>query len=210
MAQHFGTTFQWTLASWYHNIHSNKNTIGVHHYRDVIMGAMVSQITSLTITYSTVYSGADQRKHQSSASLNFVRWFHRWPVNSPHKRPVTRKVFPFDDVFMIVYVPWTQKPPESSNLRIENNAQMTKGCIVEGSVLLPCRKLARRSLQKKMHRFLLNLSRNGNMLLIPSAMFHFYLALIQIIPVVLWMYRFANNVCGFRSQTREITLTAPI
>ena len=56
------------------------------------MGAMASQITSLAIVYSTDYSGADQRKHQSSASLAFVRGIHRWPVNSPHKWPVTRKM----------------------------------------------------------------------------------------------------------------------
>ena len=43
-----------------------------NHYNDVIMGAIASQITSLTIVYSTVYSDADQRKHQSSASLAFV------------------------------------------------------------------------------------------------------------------------------------------
>ena len=49
---------------------------------------------------SPVYSDADQRKHQSSASLVFVRGIHRWPVNSPHKWPVTRKMFPFDDVIM--------------------------------------------------------------------------------------------------------------
>ena len=64
------------------------------------MGAMVSQITSFTIVYLTVYSGADQRKHQSSASLAFVWGINRWPVNSPHKWPVTRKMFPFDDVIM--------------------------------------------------------------------------------------------------------------
>ena len=64
------------------------------------MGAMASQITSLTIVYSTVYSGADQRKHQSPASLAFVLGIHREPVNSPHKWPVTRKMFPFDDVIM--------------------------------------------------------------------------------------------------------------
>ena len=51
---------------------------------------MASQITSLTIVYSTVYSDADQRKHQSSASLAFVRGMQRWLVNSPHKWPVTR------------------------------------------------------------------------------------------------------------------------
>ena len=70
------------------------------HYNDVIMGAMASQLTSLTIVYSTVCSGADQRKHQSSASLAFVRGIHRWPVNSPHKWPVTRKMILFDDAIM--------------------------------------------------------------------------------------------------------------
>ena len=70
------------------------------YYSDVIMGAMASQITGLTIVYSTVYSGADQRKHQSSASMAFVRGIHRWPVYFPHKWPVTRKVFPHDDVIM--------------------------------------------------------------------------------------------------------------
>ena len=70
-------------------------------YSDVIMGTMASQITSLTIVYSTIYWGADQRKHQSSPSLVFVRRIHRWPMNFPNKWPVTRKMFPFDDVFMI-------------------------------------------------------------------------------------------------------------
>ena len=74
------------------------------HYNDVIMSAMASQIASLTIVYSTVYSGADKKKHQSSASLVFVRGIHRWPVNSPHKGPVTRKTLPFDDVIMYVMI----------------------------------------------------------------------------------------------------------
>ena len=64
------------------------------HYNDAIVDVMAAQITSLTIIYSTVYSGTDQRKHQSSASLVFER------VNSPQKWPVTRKMFPFDDVNM--------------------------------------------------------------------------------------------------------------
>ena len=64
---------RWTLA------------LLVSHYRDVIMGTMASQINSLIIVYSTVYSGAVQRKYQSSRSLAFVRGIHRWPVNSPHK-----------------------------------------------------------------------------------------------------------------------------
>ena len=72
----------------------------IYHYSDVIISAMASQITSSRIVYSTVYSGTDQRKHQSSASLAFVRWIHRWPENSPHKGPLTRKMFPFDDVIM--------------------------------------------------------------------------------------------------------------
>ena len=82
---------------------------GLHHYNDVIMVAIASQITSLSIVFPTVYSDADQRKHQSSASLAFVQGIHRWPVNqgirrwpvnSPHKWPVTRKMFPYDDVIM--------------------------------------------------------------------------------------------------------------
>ena len=71
------------------------------HYNDVIMGAIASQITSLTIVYSTVYSDADQSKHQSSTSLAFVRGIHRGPGNSPHKGPVTQKMIPFDDVIMV-------------------------------------------------------------------------------------------------------------
>ena len=70
------------------------------HYNDFIMSTIASQITSLTIVYSSVYSGADQRKDQSSASLAFVLGIHRGPVNSPHKGPVTRKMFPFDDIIM--------------------------------------------------------------------------------------------------------------
>ena len=65
------------------------------------MSAMTTQIINLTIVYSTFYSGADQRKHQSAASLAFVWRIYRWPVNSPHKRPVTRKMFPFDVVIML-------------------------------------------------------------------------------------------------------------
>ena len=68
-------------------------------YCDVIMGAMASQITSIAVVYSIVYS-ADQRKHQSSTQPAFVWGIHRWPVNSPHKGPVTRKMFLFGDVFM--------------------------------------------------------------------------------------------------------------
>ena len=64
------------------------------------MGAIASQITSLTIVYWIVCSDADQRKHQSSPSLAFVRGSHRGSVNSPHKWPVTRKMFPFDDVII--------------------------------------------------------------------------------------------------------------
>ena len=82
--------------------HVNKNKFC--HYGDVIMGAIASQITSLTIIYSTVYSDADRRKHQSSAPLAFVRGIHRWPVTSPHKRRVARKMFPFDDEIIYLFI----------------------------------------------------------------------------------------------------------
>ena len=51
--------------------------------------------------------GVDHRKHQSSASLAFVRGIHRGPVNSPHKWSVTRKMFPFDDVIMYYYTAYS-------------------------------------------------------------------------------------------------------
>ena len=62
------------------------------HYNDVIMGTIASRITSLRIVYSTVYSDAEQRKYQSSASLAFVWGIHRAPMNSSHKWPVTGKM----------------------------------------------------------------------------------------------------------------------
>ena len=68
------------------------------HYNDVIMSATASQITSLSVVFSNDCFGADQRKHQSSASLAFMRGSYRRPVNSPHKGPVIRKMFPYDGV----------------------------------------------------------------------------------------------------------------
>ena len=70
------------------------------HYNHVTMTAMASQITGVSSVCSTLGSAMDQRRHQSSASLAFVRGIHPWLVNFPHKRPVTRKMFPLDDIFM--------------------------------------------------------------------------------------------------------------
>ena len=95
---------------------SQLRTVCIHSV-GVIIGTIASQITSLTIVYSTVYSDADQRKHQSSASLAFVWGIHRGPVNSPHKWPVTRKMFPFDDVIMV---------SEAIILRIVSNVSSMK------------------------------------------------------------------------------------
>ena len=94
------------------------------------MGTEASQITSLTIVYSTVYSDADQNKHQSSASLAFVRGIHRGPVNSPHKGPVTRKMFPFDDVIMYygIITPLStirrmSRPCDLTDIKISNDME---------------------------------------------------------------------------------------
>ena len=74
--------------------HENTGNVkGLTHYSDVIMNMMGSQITSVSIVCSTVGSCADQRKHERSASLAFVKGIHRSPLNSPHKRSVTRKCF---------------------------------------------------------------------------------------------------------------------
>ena len=71
-------------------------------YNDVVMGTIAFQINSLAIFNSTVYSDAYQRKHQSSASLAFMRGIHLGQVKSPHKWTVTRKMFPFHDVIMVL------------------------------------------------------------------------------------------------------------
>ena len=86
------TTMQW---NWFVHNHAYSMTVfkPCTHYNDVIMSTMASQITSIAIVYSTVYSDEDQRKHQSSASLAFARGIHRGPVNSTHKWPVTQKCF---------------------------------------------------------------------------------------------------------------------
>ena len=111
------------------------------------MSAIASQITNLAILYPTVYSDADQRKHQSSASLAFVWGIYRWPVNSPHKWPVSRKMFPFDDVIM-------PEPKDNCNLVIHrpfyqhsyscitiSRTEHIRFCSIKAyyrTVLLPC------------------------------------------------------------------------
>ena len=95
--QNVGLLFISLFTTEYLNVLSLSSSNRRHkasHYNDVIMSTMASQIIRLTIVYSTVYSGADQREHQSSASLAFVLGIHQWPVNSPHKWPATRKMFP--------------------------------------------------------------------------------------------------------------------
>ena len=91
----------WTspISSHLYHVGNIGDMLCISHYSDVIMVAMTSQITSASIVYWTASSTA-QRKLQSSAALAFVRGIHWGPVNSPHKRPVTRKMSPFDDVIM--------------------------------------------------------------------------------------------------------------
>ena len=72
------------------------------HYNNIIMSAIAFKITGVMSVYSAVRFGADQRKFQISVSLAFARGIHRRPVNSHHKGPVTRRMFPFVDVIITV------------------------------------------------------------------------------------------------------------
>ena len=83
-----------------YRIHTLCTTLYIH-YSDVIMSAMASEITSVSIVCSTYCWGTYQRKHQSSASLAFERGIHWSPVDSPHKGPVMQKMFPCDDIIML-------------------------------------------------------------------------------------------------------------
>ena len=104
------------------------------HYSDVMMSVMAYQITRLAIVYSTVCSSADQRRHQinifnnnqSSASLAFVRGIQWSPVNSPHKGPVTRNMFPFNDVIMELDLRWSVKYPGQSPQYLFGNSKEFK------------------------------------------------------------------------------------
>ena len=82
-----------------------------YHCWDFKLANLVTlRLECLTIVYSTIYSGADQRIHQSSTSLAFVGWIHRWQVNCPHKGWITRKMFPFDYVIMVAEIlHWTHR-----------------------------------------------------------------------------------------------------
>ena len=72
----------------------------VKRYSWVCQKAFKLHYNDVTIVYSTGYSGAEQWKHQSSASLAFVGGIHRWQMNSTHIGTVTQAMFPFDDVIM--------------------------------------------------------------------------------------------------------------
>ena len=104
----------------------NRISFSGKHYSNGIMGVMASQITSLKI----VYSNADQRKHQSSASLAFVRGIHWWLVNSPHKGPVTWKMFPFDHIILRLHL---NQGPSYNNGTVNANWQSD---ILSGRILI--------------------------------------------------------------------------
>ena len=87
--------FQWYVCRSINNLKPK-----LIHYIDVIMGAMAFHMTSLTIVYSTVYSCADHRAPKLRVSGLCVD-IHQWPMNSPHKWPVTRKIIPCDDVILL-------------------------------------------------------------------------------------------------------------
>ena len=90
-----GQSQDWLIAS-----ETTLKDMGKHH-SDVTMSAMGSQITGVSIVCAAVCSGTGQRKYQSSASPAFFMGIYRWQVDSPHKGPVTRKMFPLDDVIII-------------------------------------------------------------------------------------------------------------
>ena len=113
---------------WVQNLRFTKRIYSWSHYNDVIMSMIVSQITSVSIVCSTVYSGTDRRKHQSSASLAFVRGIHWWPVDSPHKGKVRRKMFPLDDVIVLkMPVPYIDVARTWPLLTVEKSCHLTVG-----------------------------------------------------------------------------------
>ena len=95
----FNETKSWKRSVWRHGWPVNA-TLQSNDYSDVIISAMASQFIGVSVVFSAICSSADQSKHQSSAPMAFVGGIHGWPVDSPLKWPVTRKMFPFDDLIM--------------------------------------------------------------------------------------------------------------
>ena len=115
----------WRRRSWFTLVHRKDCCLNApRHYSDIIMSTKASQITAVLMGCSIVRSGTDQTKHQSSVQLDFVRGIHRWPVDSPHKGPVTRAMFPFDDV-----ITWTNCDVHQRDLL----ALLTGQCLLEYS-----------------------------------------------------------------------------
>ena len=115
---------------------ANTYTVGfmLVRWSDLIMGAVVYQIISLTIFHSTVYTGASQSKHQNSVSLAFVLRIHLWLMNSPHKWLVTRKMFPFDDVIITISLTQLSFHFRVLYLTIKDALQSTMILHINGSV----------------------------------------------------------------------------
>ena len=133
---HDGLVYWCIYAIWSNSIFQNYISVTtvygmtIPHYNDVIMGAMASKSpASRLFTRQFI----DQRKHQSSAPLAFVRGIHRGPVNSPYKGPVTRKMFPFADVimwsrcmFQWLTCFWPQRAPRAHNTYVEHREWQQK------------------------------------------------------------------------------------
>ena len=111
--------------------HSGK--IIMPHYCDIIMSTMASQINGVLIVYSAICSGADQTRHHSCMSLAFVRGICWWPVNFPHKGPVTRKMFPYGDVIMCNHVGSLSDFQIYSRGRFTKFGQLPKGVFMASS-----------------------------------------------------------------------------
>ena len=118
------------------------------HYSDVIMGAMASKITSITIVYSTASLGADQRKHQRSASLAFVRVIHRSPVNSPHKWPVTQKMFPCGDVILVMSLYWSGPRNAAIYREISLGTSVSEGMVLVWLAMTSSESLTKLAMKK--------------------------------------------------------------
>ena len=120
------------------------------------MSTMASQITGVSIVCLAVCSCADQWKHQSFASLAFVRVIHQWPVNSPHKGPVTRKMFPFDHVIMalsgvaMLCMPCRKKANELRLYVVTYQNELTDQCHSRAEHLIQCSEKVQRLVMKCM------------------------------------------------------------
>ena len=136
MSLKHGTTFNCLCFCRGYKTRFDWMNLFITHYNDVIMSALVSLITNC------LFRCRSKKASKLRVTGLCVRGIHRWPVNSPHKGPVTRKMFPFDDVIMphVLDSSQSNRWPLITRFTLQINHTATIHTWIAGNFLTPTRR----------------------------------------------------------------------